>query len=405
MSEFTALQLRVQHRKTVFFSLSLAAIAYVLPYLSKNLPIQYNLLTPLLWMFVFFIAYPHVKKGGMVSAVLSASIVAVALFLSIQIGSGMVLGYGLSPYDHSVLGLLMNLYRIIPMLIGFEALRALLVKSWGREKGGAPSTARFIGVIFLFTLLRFTPLQLSKGLIYGSSIKFMVSRFLPELARSTLLTSIVSITGFIPAAIFSIATGIFMVSSPILPALTWEYEGIIGIAAYLTVLAIYARMIYPFNPVFKKGGGELKTIAPLIVLSLAALSITGFFGFKPVVVTSSSMKPTINVGDIVVVKKGVQPVPGDIAEFYHEGSFVVHRVIDVDYRKEGKYYVTKGDAVKEKDPFETPSDYVIGRVSIIIPKLGWISIYSQSLLKTMLNILSPSFILSFNSSMLKIGRR
>lgn len=112
-----------------------------------------------------------------------------------------------------------------------------------------------------------------------------------------------------------------------------------------------------------------------------------------VVVTSGSMLPDIEVGDLLVVK-GMDPseiVAGDhearngsIIIYDTHGIWnspidepVVHRVINVSYSEaEQKYYfITQGDNNSYPDPAPVPDDHVLGVVIHQIPKVGKVKIF------------------------------
>jgi len=106
---------------------------------------------------------------------------------------------------------------------------------------------------------------------------------------------------------------------------------------------------------------------------------------------SSSMEPTLNIGDLLIVQ-GVanaadihaDPANGDIIIFRkptNPNEFIVHRAIEKTWDSaEKKYYFrTKGDNNRAPDqPFSfppVPEDYVIGKVIWRIPFLGYIKIF------------------------------
>lgn len=122
------------------------------------------------------------------------------------------------------------------------------------------------------------------------------------------------------------------------------------------------------------------------------------------VVKSTSMVPTLNIGDIVVIS-GVNPKelkPGDVIIYdkrinvrdlskapYHKvesiGYIIIHRVERV-YSINGEVYlVTKGDNNLYSDPWIVPGEGVLGRVLTLkfngrdyilkIPYIGYLSLY------------------------------
>ena len=73
--------------------------------------------------------------------------------------------------------------------------------------------------------------------------------------------------------------------------------------------------------------------------------------FPLLVVKSGSMRPTLEIGDIILIH-GVNPYEikvNDVIVFYHpnfpgnKNWIIVHRVIEIGEDEQGKYFVTKGD--------------------------------------------------------------
>jgi len=103
-------------------------------------------------------------------------------------------------------------------------------------------------------------------------------------------------------------------------------------------------------------------------------------GARVMVVASGSMRPFLNLGDIVVLR-GVDPDEvkvGDVIAFnvaprfqrqYNYPPVVTHRVVEVIRVGSDLYFQTKGDAT-EKDPFTVPASDVIGLYAWKIPYAG-----------------------------------
>jgi signal peptidase I len=85
----------------------------------------------------------------------------------------------------------------------------------------------------------------------------------------------------------------------------------------------------------------------------------------PVRVAGGSMSPALSVGDVVVVRLGARPVPGDIVLVRAAGHApVLHRVVEL---LDGGAVRTKGDANQIADPTPTSSGEVLGRSVAVIP--------------------------------------
>ncbi len=90
------------------------------------------------------------------------------------------------------------------------------------------------------------------------------------------------------------------------------------------------------------------------------------FGFSSAVVLTGSMSGSIEPNDIVFTHKQDSYTVGDIITFDSEGSSVTHRIIAAD----GEGYRTKGDANNTADAQAVKQSAVIGKVIIVIPKIG-----------------------------------
>lgn len=98
----------------------------------------------------------------------------------------------------------------------------------------------------------------------------------------------------------------------------------------------------------------------MIVTMIARISgnTPSFFGYSVFRVSSGSMKPAYEVGDVIIVKE-YDPMKlkvGDVCTYNgtegdFEGKIVTHRVIKAAFEENGEYYIkTKGDANKFEDP-------------------------------------------------------
>ena len=137
----------------------------------------------------------------------------------------------------------------------------------------------------------------------------------------------------------------------------------------------------------------------VVTLILMGLVVVAVFAFRELLVVflktdyplhtpiSTSMQPTLNVGDYLIVH-GVDDDSeinadkefGDIIVFRKPtdpDEFIVHRVIEKTWNEEeGRYYFkTKGDNNSSSDPWSITKDDIIGKVVWKIPLLGYIKIF------------------------------
>lgn len=102
-----------------------------------------------------------------------------------------------------------------------------------------------------------------------------------------------------------------------------------------------------------------------------------FFGIKTYIIVSGSMKDTINIGDIVVVKEMKKIEKNDIISFRNENKIITHRVIDIQNLDGKTKYQTKGDNNNTPDIDFIEEKSVEGKVILIIPFIGNILLFFQ----------------------------
>lgn len=97
--------------------------------------------------------------------------------------------------------------------------------------------------------------------------------------------------------------------------------------------------------------------------------------FRSYVIVTPSMKPTINPGDMILVKKtDIDKLEkGDIITFNKDNIVATHRIEEID----GDSITTKGDNNNLEDTPINKSD-VIGRFVFSIPKIGYIISFAIS---------------------------
>ena len=128
-------------------------------------------------------------------------------------------------------------------------------------------------------------------------------------------------------------------------------------------------------------GRILRVFATVLVVALVALVLVYAFpslvgADASYVVLSGSMAPAIGTGDAIVVDS-VEPSAietSDVITFRREGEQnpTTHRVVETIERKDSYAFQTRGDANPNVDPGIVPEEAVVGRVSFVIPYLGYL---------------------------------
>jgi signal peptidase len=98
------------------------------------------------------------------------------------------------------------------------------------------------------------------------------------------------------------------------------------------------------------------------------------------VVEGRSMLPTLVEGDITITQYvGPDLIEvGDVIVFYAsppERGRIVHRVIEKIVQDGEVYFRTQGDNWPFPDPHKVPSHRIIGKVVLVIPRIGLVRLY------------------------------
>lgn len=132
-----------------------------------------------------------------------------------------------------------------------------------------------------------------------------------------------------------------------------------------------------------------KTVIALLIVILVTLGAYAGFTFimatptPLVVVTSESMVPTLQPGDLLVLqgRTAEQIQVGDIIVYedsWYTEAPVVHRVVDIDIIDGEYHFITRGDANHDNDPGDRTIDEIVGVMVFQIPFLGNVSIFLRS---------------------------
>src|SRR5262249_49191813 len=131
-------------------------------------------------------------------------------------------------------------------------------------------------------------------------------------------------------------------------------------------------------------------VAGAVVAFVAGYAALVAAGFKPVVVYSGSMRPTLGVGSLAVdrvVPASRGSVGGGITfndpsvrggRVTHRGRAVTHRVRQIVPTRHGLAYRTRGDANAMRDPWAIRLNDKVGRVAFDVPLAGYVLWYAHT---------------------------
>ncbi|MHA2425613.1 MAG: signal peptidase I [Candidatus Thorarchaeota archaeon] len=130
----------------------------------------------------------------------------------------------------------------------------------------------------------------------------------------------------------------------------------------------------------------LVTILTIALSGYTSLMLTMGTTSPLVVVTSESMRPNLERGDLLVIQARSEEYIslGDIIVFWtdwHPDSPIVHRVVEIiEDQENGRQFVTKGDNNPTNDRGERTIEDLLGVVVLRIPFIGHVSMFLQTTL-------------------------
>ena len=361
----------------------------VLPQIPLDAYVKTYLLQPGLWGLAVLAVrkMPGVRpnaKARTRSAVFQLALLIGFVQVFLYAIGGLFSKFGKSPSSFTPFGIWTNIIFVGSLLIGTEISRAWLVNKLGRRH-------QFLGLAFttiFFTLVSIPLGQLTGFKLVVESMNLITSGWLPLLAENLLASMLAYLAGAKASIAYRGLLALFWWFCPILPDLPWALKGLIG-SVVPVIGMVVANSLYAEEAATgkrSKKAREESFPAGWLVTAIASVVIiwfgVGLFPFQPSVIISGSMRPLLDIGDIVIVAKVPAEVIqlGDVIQYRRSAEMnIMHRVIKVTTAGGTKYFITKGDANDSADADPVNPQNVVGKIVLTVPKLGWVSIFVKNL--------------------------
>lgn len=123
-------------------------------------------------------------------------------------------------------------------------------------------------------------------------------------------------------------------------------------------------------------------------------TVPSLFGYMPMIITSGSMQPKINVGDLIFTKiVDVDSInDGEIISYWdptNSNKIVTHLVDEISEKDGKRYFTTVGVYTGSEDTVVVPEKNVLGVYAFKIPLVGNIMLFAQSPLGLVMFLLVP----------------
>ncbi len=282
---------------------------------------------------------------------------------------GLLVGFGYNALSFTPLSIALNTAWILSMAYGVEMARLYMIDKTGRPLAAVMVTS----ILFTLVLVPLYAVPEAKG--PSDIAKMLGSRF--NTFTILLLSGILALAGGAQAGIAFHATArLGTTLLPILPNLNWIQEVFVALITLAVIYASISRLVDGSSG--GNGGGVGSVVVGTILVALIWLS-QGLVGYYMVVVTSGSMTPGIQVGDVAVAREVGSPGDleiGDVVLYERsDGKLVLHRIVDTMQDDKGRtLYITKGDANPEPDPDPVGYKSIVGKLLFTVPKAGYPSI-------------------------------
>ena len=368
----------------------LLALSLSIIYLLDNLPVGqvvdyalYNsIIKPLLWCGPALAVWllPRVRHGAPIKirdSIIWWGVIFAVIYIVVQFCAGLVYGFGKSPYDHSISGMLLNIFAVGAMVVGREAVRCYIVSSISRKE----KLIVFIIVSLFMTILNYPISKFAKLNGLEETVKFVAQYLAPDFCSSLFATYLAFLGGFVPAAAYMGMIQAFHWLSPILPNLKWIITALIGIMCPVFFLTSMQGIYLKEAGIVRKSDSRGENPIGWMITCILSIGIiwfsVGVFPIYPSVIATGSMEPLIMPGDVILVEKIQKQEDidklkkGDIIQFRMENFLVSHRIIDIVDGEQGKSYRTKGDNNNTADSDPVLAQNIKGRIVKIVPKIGW----------------------------------
>ena len=359
----------------------------ILPIIGTDLvgrEVYKNIFNPLLFIsigiYCFFLVKEEDKKYNFnTRSIREMAIVGGLIYIIIYYLSGLLIGYSDSPFNHTFIPIIKNLYAFLVIAIGQEIIRSSFIKRDNNKKNiNNIWIVTIILIIYeIITLNNFTFFN-----SFSNLLTFMVKDLLPILISNIFLTYLTYREGLISSLLYKIPFVIIYVLTPIFPTNNYAVLCVIQAIVPLIIYLKLEKDYFSHLDIFIKEGiskGDKYRFALFVGLLAVVISFaSGSLGVAPVVIVSGSMEPIIKRGDVVVYKKiDYKEIEiGDIIVYNLNSIRVVHRVISFKNSSNGEILlVTKGDNNSYKDSNPVKKSQLVGKLLFIIPKMGYPTIW------------------------------
>ena len=239
-------------------------------------------------------------------------------------------------------------------------------------------------LLTVISIVMFIFIDISSAIYYAQFTSgynifiFIALTLLPAVSNNLAFSYITLRVGYKPIMLYALVMSLYHYIIPIVPNPSDYVLSIINLLLPLILLYRVFNFLKmdkdeELDREYRKHHYGWLVVSCIIVVVLVYFT-SGYFKYWAIAVASGSMSPTIEKGDVVIIKKVEDNYSniniGDVLAHKVQNVTIVHRVVNK-IKVDGKYYFyTKGDSNSKEDNYAIDEDAVIGVVSIRLPLIG-----------------------------------
>lgn len=344
-----------------------------------TLPLLLALFSVLIYL---FLGFEKDNKKDFINNLMNILIFVFAYYIVTYL-LGIFTGFLLNGYSLKFINIIRNLSPVIMFQVSKELLRYEINTKGERNKS-----------ILILSCIIFIMADLSSKLfLYDmsnpSDVFELIEIYLfPFISENILMTYLSVKAGYRINIIYQMLMKLPNFLIPIIPNFGEYFDIIIRLA--FPCIVLYGLVKDSKKAKLKKfiksrQDNTLARISFSITFALLIVVVyltSGFFTYYALTIGSGSMEDTLDVGDVVIVKKTndyENLKVGDILVYSKGEKIVVHRITNIINHYGTYIFKTQGDANNDEDPYNIWEDEVIGTVKVKIKFLGYPTIWLNEL--------------------------
>ena len=300
-------------------------------------------------------------------------------------GLGFVVGFLKNAYSRNLFTLLQNIFLPIITIILCELIRYVFIWANKDKKVFVIIFTALLTLFELFISIRTLPLDNLEDMF-----NVIATIVLPVIIKNCVMSYLCYHIGYKVPILYRLVMDVYVFVVPFVPDIGDYLNSMILIA--LPILIYISSFSYiddrkkQVDYFFEEEKFSIWDIPVAVFLITLAVLVSGFFPHYMIGVGSDSMKPVINKGDAIILKKVTPKTElkkGDIVAYTNEDNTrtIVHRIEEISKANGKKAYVTKGDANNGVDSNVVSPSQIKGIVKFKIPFIAYPTVWLTELFR------------------------